>query len=312
MIMKRQLIISAMLTAVAATASAQKSDTAQVMVHYKFTHVRDTTSRDHPYTENTALYVGKNSSAYRSYDNILEAAEAKKQMEIALANSPDGHVNIRRNRRGSATEYYEFPNEKQLARKEPLVMDTYLINDAMPAIDWKISGDTATFGGLHCQKATTHFKGRDYTAWFCPDMPLHVGPWKLNGLPGVIVQAYDTKKDVQFMFDGVEKVFVAVPDKQEKLAEVRSDGPGPRMIVIGGGDGGDPNIIQLPKNAIKTTEKEFSKLQEAMRKDPDAFVQSMMAAHNANRPAGSDQMKINIKMGPQPVVNNPIELPDKK
>jgi hypothetical protein len=37
----------------------------------------------------------------------------------------------------------------------------------------------------------------------------------------------------------------------------------------------------------------------------------MMAAHNANRPAGSDQMKINIKMGPQPVNNNPIELPEK-
>jgi GLPGLI family protein len=309
--MKKYLTICALLAATLQTAIAQNSDTAQVLIHYKFTHVRDTTNRDHPYTENMALYVGKNSSAYRSYDNIIEAAEAKKQMEIALANSPDGHFNIRRNRRGSGAEYYEFPNDKKLARKEPLVMDIYFIEDVMPAIDWKISSDTATFGGLHCQKATAHFKGRDYTAWFCPDMPLQVGPWKLNGLPGVIVQAYDTKKDVQFMFDGVEKVFIAVPDKQEKLAEVKSDGPGPRMITIGGGDGGDPNIIQLPKNAIKTTDKEFTKLQEAMRKDPDAFVQSMMAAHNANRPAGSDQMKINIKMGPQPVINNPIELPGK-
>jgi len=309
--MKRQLIIIVALVLPAFVARAQKPDTAQVLLHYKFTHVRDTTNRGHPYTENTALYVGKKSSAYRSYDNILEQAEAKKQMEIALANSPDGRVNIQRHRRGSGSEYYQFPNEKKLARKEPLVMDTYLIDDVLPAIDWKISGDTATFGGLHCQKATAHFKGRDYTAWFCSDMPLHVGPWKLNGLPGVIVQAYDAKKDVQFMFDGVEKVFVTVPDKKEKLAEVKSDGPGPRMITIGGGDGGDPNIIQLPKNAIKTTDKEFTKLQEAMRKDPDAFVQSMMAAHNANRPAGSDQMKINIKVGPQPVINNPIELPGK-
>ncbi|MGZ3890979.1 MAG: GLPGLI family protein, partial [Mucilaginibacter sp.] len=247
----------------------------------------------------------------RSYDNILEAAEAKKQMEIALANSPDGNVRINRQRRGSPSEYYQFPNDKKLARKEPLVMDTYLVDDVLPAIDWKISSDTATFGGLRCQKATGHFKGRDYTAWFCPDMPLHVGPWKLNGLPGVIVQAYDAKKDVQFMFDGIEKVFIIVPDKQEKLAEVKSDGSGPRMIMIGGGDGGDPNIIQLPKSAIKTSDKEFAKLQEAMRKDPDAFVQSMMAAHNANRPAGSDQMVIKIKAGPQPVINNPIELPGK-
>ncbi|HEX3383719.1 MAG TPA: GLPGLI family protein, partial [Mucilaginibacter sp.] len=168
--MKKQLIISTLLIAMAVSASAQ-TDTAQVLVHYKFTHVRDTMNRDHPYTENMALYIGRNSSAYRSYDNVLEQAEARKQMEIALANSPDGHVNIRRNRRGSPSEYYEFPNEKKLARKEPLVMDTYLIDDAMPAIDWKISSDTATYGGLHCQKATAHFKGRNYIAWFCPDMP---------------------------------------------------------------------------------------------------------------------------------------------
>lgn len=308
--MKTKLIISTILVTIAISASAQKPDTAQVLVHYKFTHVRDTTNRDHPYTENMALYIGKSSSAYRSYDNVLEQAEFKKQMQIALANSPDGRVQLNRNRRGSGAEYYEFPNERKLARKEPLVMETYLIDDAMPAIDWKISGDTATYGGLHCQKATTHFKGRDYTAWFCSDMPLHVGPWKLNGLPGVIVEAYDAKKDVQFMFDGVEKVAIT-PKADDHLAGPKSDGPGPRMVMIGGNDGGDPNIIQLPKNAIKTTDKEFTKLDAAMRRDPDAFVQSQMAMRNANRPAGADPIRINIKMGPQPVINNPIELSGK-
>ena len=306
--MKKQLIISTLLIAIAASASAQ-TDTAQVLVHYKFTHVRDTTNRDHPYTENMALYIGKTSSAYRSYDNVLEQAEAKKQLQAALASSPDGNVNIRRNRRGSASEYYEFPNGKKLARKEPLVMDAYLIEDALPLIDWKISSETATFGGLHCQKATAHFKGRDYSAWFCPDMPLHVGPWKFNGLPGVIVQAYDAKKDVQFMFDGIEKV-VFKPKTDDQPSGPKTDGPGPTLVMIGGDDT-DPNVIQIPKNGIKTTDKEFARLQAALRKDPDAFVQSMMAARNANRPAGSDPIRINIKVGPQPVINNPIELSEK-
>src|SRR5579859_3590471 len=99
-IMKRQLIMSALLITIAVSATAQNPDTAQVLVHYKFTHVRDTTNRDHPYIENMALYIGKRSSAYRSYDNVLEQAEAKKQLQAALANSPDGNVNIRRNRRG--------------------------------------------------------------------------------------------------------------------------------------------------------------------------------------------------------------------
>jgi primosomal protein N' len=83
------------------------------------------------------------------------------------------------------------------------------------------------------------------------------------------------------------------------------------MVMIGGDNGGDPNIIQLPKNAIKTTDKEFTKLDAAMRKDPDAFVQSQMAARNANLPPGADHVMIKIKAGPQPVINNPIELPGK-
>lgn len=284
-----------------------QTDTAQVLVHYKFSHIRDSLNRDHPYTENMALYIGKRSSAYRSYDNVLEQSEAKKQLQAALASSPDGNVKIHRNRRGSASEYFEFPFQKKLARKEPLVMDTYLIDDTLPAIVWKITSDTASFGGLHCQKATAHFKGRFYTAWFCPDMPLPVGPWKFNGLPGVIVEAYDAKKDVQFRFDGVEKV-IFTPKADEQQPGPKTDGRGPGMIIIGGGDGGDPDIIQLPKDGIKTSDKEFAKLQAALRKDPDAFVQSMMAARNANRPAGSDPIRINIKMGPPPVINNPIEL----
>jgi GLPGLI family protein len=308
--MKKQLIISTLLIAIAISASAQ-TDTAQVLIHYKFTHVRDTTNRDHPYTENMALYVGKNSSAYKSYDNVLEQAEFKKQLQAAEASSPDGRVNINRRRKGSGAEYYVFPNEKKLARKEGLVIETYLMEDAMPAIDWKISNDTVTFGGLHCQKATAHFKGRDYTAWFCPDLPLHVGPWKLNGLPGVIVEAYDAKKDVQLMFDGVEKVVMTLkPDGQ-------TAGPGPggqglARVVTDGGEGSDPNIIQLPKDAIKTTDKEFTKLDAAMRKDPNAFVQSQVAARNANLPPGAGHIRMDIKVGPQAVINNPIELPEKK
>jgi GLPGLI family protein len=309
--MKKQLIISILLIAIAAGASAQTPDTAQVMIHYKFSHLRDTTDKAHPYTENMALYVGKSASAYRSYDNVLENTEFKKQVQAQIANSPDGNVRINRNRRGSGEEIYQFPNEKKLDRKEPLVMNRYLIEEVMPAIEWKISSDTATFGGLHCQKAITHFKGRDYTAWFCPDIPLPVGPWKLNGLPGVIVQAYDTKKDVQFMFDGVEKVAMIVkPDG--KAAEPKNEGRGLTIITIDGGDGEDPNIIELPKDAIKTTDKEFAKLQDAMRKDPDAFVQSMMASHNANMPANGPRPQIKLRMGPPPVINNPIELPEKK
>src|SRR4051812_29410191 len=158
--MKKQLLLCAALSTLMLSASAQKPDTAQVLVHYKFSHIRDTTNREHPYTENMVLIVGKNAGAYKSYDKQLQDALFKKQVQEQMANSPDGHVNIQRRSSGSGAEYYQFPNGKKLVRKEPLLFNNYLLTDALPAIEWKISSDTTTLGGLHCQKAVAHFKGR--------------------------------------------------------------------------------------------------------------------------------------------------------
>jgi GLPGLI family protein len=307
--MKKQLLIAATLVLAALCVKAQKNDTAGYMVHYKFSHLRDTNNRANPYTENMALFLGKNSSVYKSYDKQLQDALFKKQVKEAIANSPDGNIQIHTKNTSSPLQYYQFPAQKKLFRKESLVINSYLIEDALPVIDWKVSSDTASFGGMHCQKATAHFKGRDYTAWFCADMPFHAGPWKLNGLPGVILEAYDAKKDVVFKFDGIEKV---APSQPAAAASEPQTGDH-RMIMIGGDDSDvDPAIIELPSRAIKTTDKEFTKLQEAMRKDPDAFVQAMMASSGMNGPGnGPGQDHIKIKVGPQPVINNPIELPGK-
>jgi GLPGLI family protein len=310
---KKQMLIGTFLLLSIFTLKAQNPDTAQFMVHYKFSHLRDTNNRANPYTENMALFLGKNSSAYKSYDGQLENALFKKQAQEQIANSPDGRVRLNRNSRASGTQYYQFPGEKKMVRKEQLFMNSYLINESLPVIAWSISSDTASFGGLLCQKATAHFKGRDYTAWFCPDMPFHAGPWKLNDLPGVILDAHDSKKEVVFQFDGIEKVAARQHNYSSQPNNEPQQDNGHKMIMIGGDDSDtDPAIIELPSRTIKTTEKEFAKLQEAMRKDPNAFVQSQMASSGMNGQDNGPKMKIDIKAGPGPVINNPIELPEKK
>ena len=300
--MKKQLLRAATLILAVFAARAQKPDTARVLVHYKFTHVRDTTNRAHPYTENMVLYVGKSGGAYRSYDGIVYKAQFKKAFAEAAAASPDGRPMINRRGVGSNVEYYQYPNEQKLLTKDQLLMNDYAIVGPMPVIDWKISGDTATFGGLHCQKATCHFKGRDYTGWFCPDLPVHIGPWKLNGLPGVIVDAHDAKNEVVFKFDGVEKA-IPTPPKTE---------PAPADPILRDLDD-DMNLIAPSERAIKTTQKEFDKLHAAMKKDPQAFADGVMANQHASGDAPMDHIMVkSAPGGPKgPVMNNPIELPEK-
>jgi GLPGLI family protein len=300
--MKSMLVVAMALAVSTLRAAAQKPDTAQILVHYKFSYVQDTNNREHPYTENMVLFVGRAASSYKSYDTQLENELYRRQFQEQLTNSPDGNVRLDRRITGSGSEYYQFIKDKKLVRKEMLMMDPYIINEALPVITWHISSEKANFGELHCQKATCHFKGRDYIAWFCPDLPVHVGPWKLNGLPGVIVEAYDTRRDVIFKFDRVEKAVLGAPKPIK-------DRKGRTVQLLGDDDTGtDPNIIRIPVKGIQTTDKEFAKLQNATRKNPNALTQSMPT--NAGSGAGP---KIDIKSNNhRPAFNNPIELPEKQ
>lgn len=303
------LIIPAAILVLAAPARAQQPDTALLYIHYKFSHIRDTSNPSNPYKEDMVLVVGKNAAVYRSYQRQLELARTKENIRQQV--SAGGPVQVNLHLTGSASEYFQYPNDHKLIRKESL-FGNFLVTETLPVINWQITPDTATRGGLHCQKATGHFRGRDYIAWFCPDLPMHVGPWELNGLPGMIVEAYDTQREVQFLFDGVEKAspLAATNDTQAST----SGNPGHMPPPLPGLEdmNNDPALIKLPGNATKTTEKEFAKLQAAYQKDPNAFVQSMMAAHNGGM-AGDNgpKMKMNIKPAQPPVNNNPIELPEK-
>lgn len=299
--MKKHLLLSACLLVLVFSVRAQKPDTANIIIHYKFSHLPDTTNLKNIHQENMILLVGKRSTAYKSYDARLAALDAKRQVQEQMA-ANGGNGKIRVNQKNGAmggTEYYLFPDKNKLIRIERELFNRYLIEEPFPIINWQTSTDTATFGGLHCQKATTHFKGRDYTAWFCPDIPFHGGPWKLSGLPGLILEAYDAKKLVVFKFDGIEDVTkMAAPVKPANDAAKPPGG-----IRLPGMDDldEDPRLIALPTDAIKTTEPEFAKLKEAMQKDPNAFI-------GPNGP----HMSMSIKQGPRSVENNPIELPEKK
>ncbi|MDR6465762.1 GLPGLI family protein [Chryseobacterium sediminis] len=71
---------------------------------------------------------------------------------------------------------------------------------------WKISDSTKIFGGHQVQKAVTEFGGRSWVAWFSKDIPIPYGPYKFNGLPGLIMELYDAKKGYHFKVIKSEKI----------------------------------------------------------------------------------------------------------
>ena len=81
----------------------------------------------------------------------------------------------------------------------------YRYNQQLPKIDWKLENEEKKIKGIRCLKATCRFGGRDWTAWYAPEYPMPYGPYLFQGLPGLIMQVVDTKKNFAFKFKGIER-----------------------------------------------------------------------------------------------------------
>ena len=68
-------------------------------------------------------------------------------------------------------------------------LDFYIYEDSTARMDWTLAEGEATVCGYACRKATTRFRGRDWTVWYTDGIPVDAGPWKLHGLPGLILKA---------------------------------------------------------------------------------------------------------------------------
>ncbi|MFD0931675.1 GLPGLI family protein [Psychroflexus salinarum] len=145
------------------------------------------------------LVFDKNNSLYITRKDSLEG-ESIYEQESYFNSSGDGYyITVATNPEGF--QYYYNPKEQVLYSRD---LGFRYVKDKTIDISWDITDETKKIGRYEVQKATAHFRGRDYTAWFTSEIPLPYGPWKLVGLPGLILEAYDTDKEIYWYFKNIE------------------------------------------------------------------------------------------------------------
>lgn len=70
---------------------------------------------------------------------------------------------------------------------------------------WEIKQETKEILDYSCVKAEGRYMGRDYVAWFAPDVPISDGPYKFHGLPGLILAIEDTQQDHVFLVRSISQ-----------------------------------------------------------------------------------------------------------
>lgn len=97
-----------------------------------------------------------------------------------------------------------------------ILINTFRYEEPLPYFEWTLHDDTCEIMGYDCYKATTRWRGRDWTAWYC-DIPVSAGPWKFHGLPGLILRLEDSSgshrfeaieiKNIVFPFGYAERLY---------------------------------------------------------------------------------------------------------
>jgi len=178
---------------------AQSPEIVVLKVYYKFSHQYDTIKITSIKKENYVLLLSKSSSIYKSYDRI-------KQDSALTANYIKTGVMKSSNAKRTNTEefYTNFSLQKCYLKITPI--DYFIAEIPFGELKWEIDKEEKRILGFNCLKATTSYHGRDYTAWFTADLPFQSGPWKLHGLPGLILSAYDKTRRIKFEISSIERV----------------------------------------------------------------------------------------------------------
>ena len=223
----KNLIFPIILCLVAISANAQTK--ADIEVSYTMTSPNMRTGKLGDSTHQYILLA--NSSQSKFYSPRTEQIDS-------LCSTPDGEAKFKEMQRAAALagNFDDIPRRdgsmyvvKSTDTNVMKVYDTagmeqYVVEEPIENIDWTLSEDSLkNVLGYDCIMATADYHGRKWTAWFTPEIPLQAGPWKLAGLPGLILEADADNGVYSFVATGIQNTTrqispVYLADRYEKVS----------------------------------------------------------------------------------------------
>ncbi len=162
--------------------------------------------------------------------------------------------------------YTDFKNNK-LYETDKLVGQKYVVWENRMKINWLITNEQKKIDNYIVTKATGKFRGRNYTAWFTTEIPVNAGPWKLNGLPGLIMEAEDDANAIKLKVLKIEM----------NTSEVRK------------------HLFGIPQQGILISLKEYVEKENLMRKTLKSSATSKLPRENDARFPAFDRTKYRLE-----------------
>ena len=217
--MKEALLISALLMTLSASAQTiddllastyaaqihqDSIDQSTLVVTYDYRcNTLDSDGKAVTDTKKMCLQIGSHTTRFYPYCKYLEDTEGVDYLSLE---------NVGNTYKESFTfipeVWMNYPDGMTTVR-DNILPNIFETRDDKVQIKWTLTDDTTTIGGHVCKTANALVHGKKWIVHYAEDIPSTAGPWKLNGLPGLILLAEDIEGIHSF---GAEDInYVATP-----------------------------------------------------------------------------------------------------
>lgn len=173
-------------------------DTTRFVVSYRMLYERRP-ENEQPMEDLLLLQVGRNMTKFYSYktwqtDSLVRVTPP----EQVLANLGSFHGGVQ-------DVLFRDAAAGRLTHIDQIGMDHLLYTEPLPDCGWELADGERTILGYACRRARCTFRGRNYEAWYTPEIAVSGGPWKFGGLPGLILAVRDDAGVLDLEATGVEQ-----------------------------------------------------------------------------------------------------------
>ena len=169
-----------------------------------YSHIEYDADLDRDFDLDEIFQLGRDYAQYMKYgtyksDSVVQLMEKKER--DALTSVQLNKIQVANGWNGS--DRILFDVKTQMLNRIVYAEYLYHYVESMPVQEWEFLPGETTVLGYKCRKARCRFRGREWTVWYSPEIKIPYGPWKLRGLPGMILMASDSSGAHSFEAIGV-------------------------------------------------------------------------------------------------------------
>lgn len=182
-------------------------DNAEYIVTYKYKYTRDPQKPNRKRNGLTMLQIGNRYNRFWDYYQMRwdSLVDGNSRGEISDMDAFNAAMASGKKKTLEENILIDKIKNNEIVQRTAGSTQKYQYEEPCPELNWEILEGDTIIAGYKCNKAKTSLFGRDYIAWYSPEINLPYGPYKFSGLPGLIFRVTDTNNHFDFLLDGFEK-----------------------------------------------------------------------------------------------------------